>query len=263
MRRGRGRGEREDGWREQSRRRRREKKRCSFSLSPVFSYLNVNALRVNLRADRLDVNEVWRNRQRSDVGGESYAAKLFDSDFFFFWLVVAASEEDFFFSFSFHASPPSPPLSHRKKRRRKVEPGQRAINPLVGLGENARGVVKECRRRGEHRPFDLGKRRERPAARHSAVDRGAGVGRQHRVLQVEAREKLLAVGDLAEVAVRGQHHALQHLGGGLERALLLEDDLGEDRRPVAVVLGELVGEVLFFFFFFLNLLSLLRKKKNS
>jgi hypothetical protein len=46
------------------------------------------------------------------------------------------------------------------------------------------------------------------------------------------------------VAVRGQHHALEHLGGGLQRALFFQEDLRQHGRPVSVVLRELVGEVL-------------------
>ena len=45
------------------------------------------------------------------------------------------------------------------------------------------------------------------------------------------------------MAVRRQHQALERRRGRLVRALLLEEDLGQDGRPVAVVRGELVGEV--------------------
>jgi len=61
---------------------------------------------------------------------------------------------------------------------------------------------------------------------------------------VEAREELLAIGDLAEVAVRREHDALEHFRGLLEVALFFQEDLREDRGPVAVVLRELVGQVL-------------------
>lgn len=60
---------------------------------------------------------------------------------------------------------------------------------------------------------------------------------------MEAREQLLAVGDLREVAVGREHQALERRGRRLVRALLLEQDLRQDGRPVAVVRGELVGEV--------------------
>jgi len=53
------------------------------------------------------------------------------------------------------------------------------------------------------------------------------VGRENRVGQVEAREQLLAVGDLGQVAVRGQHDAAQRVGGALLGALLFQQDLKE------------------------------------
>jgi hypothetical protein len=44
-----------------------------LSLSP---HLDVDALRVDLRAERLDVDEVGRDRQRHGVSGEANGAEL-------------------------------------------------------------------------------------------------------------------------------------------------------------------------------------------
>ena len=52
------------------------------------------------------------------------------------------------------------------------------------------------------------------------------LGREDRVRQVEAREQLIAVGDLGQVAVGGQHDAGERVGRALLGALLLEEDLG-------------------------------------
>ena len=52
-----------------------------LSLSP---HLDVDALRVDLRAERLDVDEVGRDRQRVGVEGEAGRAELF----FFFPFVL-------------------------------------------------------------------------------------------------------------------------------------------------------------------------------
>ena len=165
----------------------------------------------------------------------------------FFECFFPAGELFFFFHFFFRSLFPSPPSSpnpppHLQQRRGKVEPRQRALRARVRLGQHARRVVEEGRAGGEHRALDLGQR-GKDAAR-GGVDRVACVGRQDRVLQVEAREELLAIGDLAEVAVRREHDALEHFRGLLEVALFFQEDLREDRGPVAVVLRELVGEVL-------------------
>ena len=123
-----------------------------------------------------------------------------------------------------------PRRREREQRRREVEPLQEARRAGVRLGEHAGGVVEEGRRGRERRG---GERR----------GRGRVAGGQDRVLEVEAREQLLAVGDLGEVAVRREHQALERRRGRLVRPLLLEQDLREDRGPVAVVRGELVGHV--------------------
>jgi hypothetical protein len=47
------------------------------------------------------------------------------------------------------------------------------------------------------------------------------LAREDRVGQVEAGEQLLAVGDLGQVAVSGQHDAAERVGGGRLGALLL------------------------------------------
>ena len=118
----------------------------------------------------------------------------------------------------------------REQRRRDVDALQEARGARVRLGQHARRVVEEGGRRRERGRGERG--------RGERVARG-----QDRVLQVEARQQLLAVGDLGEVAVRREHQALERRRGRLVRALLLEQDLREDRGPVAVVGGELVGEV--------------------
>ena len=123
-----------------------------------------------------------------------------------------------------------PRRREREQRRRKVDALQEAGGARVRLGEHAGSVAEERRRGRERRGGD---RR----------GRGGVAGGQHRVLEVEAREQLLAVGDLGEVPVRREHQALERRRGRLVGALLLEEDLRQHGSPVAVVRGELVGEV--------------------
>jgi len=48
-----------------------------------FPYLDVDALRVDLRADRLHVDQVGRDRDGGDVGGEADGAELEKKNSFF------------------------------------------------------------------------------------------------------------------------------------------------------------------------------------
>ena len=103
--------------------------------------------------------------------------------------------------------------------------------------ERRRGGRRERRRRRVPLAAEKGQRRERRRGRR-------GGGAQHRILQVESRDQLLARRDLREVPVRRQHQPPERVLGAVRGIPFFgQEDLREDSCPVAVVVREVLGKV--------------------